>query len=86
MPNAFTPGNGVNTQFKIIKRGIATLNYFRVFNRWGQMIFETTDIDHGWDGTYKAAPQPQDVYIYTVEAVTSTGKIFTKQGNITLLR
>lgn len=86
VPNAFTPGSGANNEFKIIKRGIATLNYFRIFNRWGNMIFETTDMEKGWDGTYKGVPQPLGVYVYMYEGVTNTGKVFKKQGNVSLLR
>jgi|GEM_PF-698937 len=86
IPNAFTPGNGPNNVIKVIKRGIATLHYFRIYNRWGNMVFETSDINAGWDGTYKGKPQSQDVFVYEVEAVTNTGEIFVQKGNITLLR
>ena len=86
MPNAFTPGNGPNNELKIIKRGIATLNYFRIFNRWGNKVFETNDIDKGWDGSYNGTPQPLGVYVYEIQAVTNSGRIFVKQGNITLIR
>ena len=86
LPNAFTPGNGPNNEFKIIKQGIASLNYFRIFNRWGNLVFETNDIDKGWNGEFNGVPQPLDVYVYDVEAVTSTGEIFKKHGNLTLLR
>jgi gliding motility-associated-like protein len=86
LPNAFAPGGGPNKEFKIIKRGIATLNYFRIFNRWGNIVFETKDIDKGWDGTYNGVPQPLGVFVYDVQAVTSTGIIISKHGNTTLLR
>jgi len=86
LPNAFNPGGGVNNEFKIIKRGIATLNYFRIFNRWGNLVFETKDINEGWNGEYKGVPQPVGVFVYTAEAVSKSGKIFRKQGNVTLLR
>ena len=86
LPNAFTPGNSVNNEFKIIKRGIATLNYFRIFNRWGNLVFDSKDIDKGWNGEFKGVPQAYDVYVYQVEAVTSTGKVINKQGNVTLIR
>ncbi len=86
LPNAFTPGNGPNNEFKIIKRGIASLNYFRIFNRWGNQIFETNNIDQGWNGDFNGVPQPLGVYVYEVEAVTSTGEIFKKHGNTTLIR
>ncbi len=86
LPNAFTPGTGVNNKFTIIKRGEATLNHFRIFNRWGEVVFETTNVGDGWDGTFKGAQQPLGVYVYDVQAVTKTGKLFNKRGNVTLLR
>ena len=86
IPNAFTPGGEGNTIFKPAKRGIANLNYFKVFNRWGQMIFETTDIEKGWDGTFHDKAQPLGVYTYIISAVTDSGKPFIKEGNVTLLR
>ena len=87
IPNAFTPGTGVNNEFRLITKGIAHLNHFRIYNRWGQLVFETKNIDAGWDGSWKGEPQPFGVYVYDVEAVSSiTGKIFKMHGNITLLR
>jgi len=86
IPNAFSPGSGPNSELKIIKRGIATLKYFRIFNRWGAQVFSTDDIDKGWDGTLGGTPQPMGVYVYMVEAYTKSGKRFYKQGNITLIR
>lgn len=86
MPNAFTPGTGPNNTFKVILRGIASLNYFRVYNRWGNLLFETKNLSEGWDGAYKGEPQEMGVYIYDVQAVSSTGKRFNKRGNVTLLR
>ncbi len=85
IPNAFVPG-GVNKELKIIKRGIATLKYFRIFNRWGEKIFETSDVNVGWDGKYNGVEQPVGVYVYMIEAVADDGKPFIRQGNITLLR
>jgi gliding motility-associated-like protein len=87
MPNAFAPGNGPNGTFKVLKRGIASLRHFRIYDRWGIMVFEAKNIDDGWDGTYKGTPQPLGVYIYDISAVSSTtGKEFEQKGNITLLR
>ncbi len=86
LPNAFSPGSSPNSEFKIIKRGIATLKYFRIFNRWGNLVFETSDVDQGWNGEYKGVPQPYGVFVYEIEAVTSTGKLFRKHGNVTLIR
>jgi len=86
LPNAFTPGNGPNNLFKIIVKGEATLKYFRIFDRWGVKVFESSDINAGWDGTLNGTPQPEAVYVYEVSAVTSAGQNFIKHGNVTLLR
>jgi len=86
LPNAFTPGNGPNSLFKIIVNGEASLNYFHVYNRWGNLVYSSSDINAGWDGTYNGVPQPFDVYVYEIEAVNSNRKIFHKAGNVTLVR
>jgi gliding motility-associated-like protein len=86
LPNAFTPGSAPNDILKLNKSGIATLKLFKVFNRWGNVMFETTNINDGWDGTYNGKPQPMGAYVYMIDAVTNSGKRFTKQGNVTLIR
>lgn len=88
IPNAFSPGSGtsVNDELRIIVRGIVSLNSFRVFNRWGQEVFMTTDISKGWNGQWKGKPQPLGAYVYVIDAVSKTGKRFYKQGNVTLIR
>lgn len=86
VPNAFSPGSGPNNVLKVVHLGDATLKNFAIYNRWGIKVFQTSDINEGWDGTYNGQPQPVGVYIYTVEAYTSKGKRVYKQGNVTLLR
>ena len=86
IPNAFTPGGGVNNVLQIIRRGDATLKNFSIFNRWGNKVFETTNIDEGWDGTFKGSMQPMGVYVFMIEAYTNKGTKFYKQGNVTLIR
>ncbi len=86
MPNAFVPGNGPNGILKPVRRGNILLKSFSVYNRWGMKLFETRDVDEGWDGLYGGRAQPMGVYVYMVEAVTPAGRIFYKQGNVTLLR
>jgi gliding motility-associated-like protein len=84
MPNAFVPG--LNSTLKVLHLGDAQLKTFAVFNRWGVKVFETNNINEGWDGRYNGEAQPMGVYVYTVEAQSPSGKVFTKQGNVTLIR
>jgi len=86
VPNAFSPGSHPNSTIKVVHLGEATLKSFIIYNRWGQKVFETSNINEGWDGTLGGKPQPMGVYVYTVEAVSPTGRRFVKQGNITLIR
>ena len=87
VPNAFTPASaGPNNTIKVERLGAATLNSFRIYNRWGTKVFESADINQGWDGSYNGQPQPMGVYVYIVEATTASGRRFNKQGNITLIR
>ncbi|RYZ50778.1 MAG: gliding motility-associated C-terminal domain-containing protein, partial [Sphingobacteriales bacterium] len=86
VPNAFTPGSAPNNTIRVVRRGEAVLKSFAIYNRWGNKVFETSDINAGWDGSFKGKPQPMGVYVYVAEAVTPSGRKFTKRGNITLLR
>jgi len=86
VPNAFTPGGEVNNILYVVHLGEATLKTFNIYNRWGQKIFESNDINKGWDGTFNGQPQPMGVYVYTVEAYTYKGVKVVKNGNTTLLR
>lgn len=86
IPNAFVPGRGDNNKFKPVHLGTAKLKSFTVYNRWGAKMFETTNIEEGWDGNFSGQPQPLGVYVYVLEAVTANGKVISKQGNVTLVR
>lgn len=87
IPNAFVPGRGTeNNVFKPVHLGNASLKSFSIFNRWGIKVFETTDINEGWDGSFGGKPQPLGVYVYLLEAVTAKGVPIVKQGNVTLVR
>lgn len=90
IPNAFTPNaDGDNDYFfprTLLSKGV---NDFRmqVFNRWGQIIFETTNIDgRGWDGRFNDKEQPLGVYLYLVDVAYSNGRQEQYQGNVTLIR
>jgi gliding motility-associated-like protein len=87
VPNAFSPnGNGRNETFYPVPVGIKKLDYFRVFNRWGQLLFSTTTFNQGWDGRMGGKDQANDVYVWMVQGKTETGEIIKKQGTVTLIR
>jgi len=86
VPNAFTPGRfGQNAIVKVVGFGIIRMDW-RIYNRWGQLVFQSNDPYFGWDGTYKGQLQPMDVYGYTLEAEYSDGTRAAKKGDITLIR
>ena len=86
VPNAFSPnGDGVNDVVFVEGKGIAEL-VFRIYNRWGEKVFETHDQSVGWNGYYKGVLQEVDVYSYAVEATFINGQTVPLKGNITLLR
>jgi gliding motility-associated-like protein len=88
IPNAFTPNrDGHNDVFRIIRHlNVRALVGFKIFNRWGQLVFETNDIEAGWDGTFKGEPQPMEVYQYFVKALNWDGEYILEKGNVTLVR
>ncbi len=86
VPNAFTPGKfGVNGIVKVAGYGIAKMDW-KIYNRWGQVVFATSNRTAGWDGTFKGALQAMDVYTYTLDVEFTDGKKLRKTGDITLLR
>lgn len=86
VPKAFSPnGDGMNDILYVHGVGVSTI-LFRVYNRWGQVIFDTDNMLKGWDGTFKNNAQPGDAYAYIVEATYLDGTTETKQGNVLLLR
>lgn len=86
VPNAFTPGKfGENAIVKVRGFGISKM-IWRIYNRWGQVVFESNTKANGWDGTYKGKLQAMDVYTYTLDAEFTDGKKVRKTGDITLLR
>lgn len=92
VPNTFSPNNdGSNDRFYVRGTGLFTIKSFRIFNRWGQLIFETlnttaNDASGGWDGSYKGQLQGADVYVYTMEILCQNNSVIPVKGNITLLR
>ena len=86
LPSGFSPnGDGENDVLYVRGAAIVTLD-LKIFNRWGQLVFETTSQSIGWDGKYNGQPQPIDAYAYVLHATFIDGSAQLLKGNITLLR
>ncbi len=86
VPTAFSPnGDGNNDILRVRGSGIETIN-LRIFNRWGELVFETNDEHTGWDGNYNNKEQPVDAYAYVLNVSFVDGSTLYKKGNVTLIR
>ena len=86
VPNAFTPGGATNNIFRPITAGITSLQYFRVYNRWGQLVYSTTTIGQGWNGYLNGRLQDSGTYVWMVQGTSYTGKIISHKGVMVLVR
>jgi gliding motility-associated-like protein len=97
VPNAFTPRyNGNNNGYydlnQIDNSIFFPIAYFvdefhmMIFNRWGELVFETFDIKQGWDGMYRGQPAQQDVYVWKIWITFTDGTKLIRVGDVTLLR
>jgi gliding motility-associated-like protein len=87
VPSAFSPnGDGDNDLLKVRGWGLDYLVYFRIYNRWGQLVYESDKLDHGWDGTYKGVSQPIGTFAYMFEVVDYNGEHIIGKGYVDLLR
>lgn len=87
IPNAFTPNDdGRNDKFRVIGAGNYKQFKLLIFNKWGGIIYSTTDINNSWDGRFKGELQPTGPYVYYVEIRTASNKKISKKGTIMLLR
>ena len=88
IPNSFTPnGDNLNDIFKV--ESLKEINDFKliIYNRWGELLFESTDINKGWDGTFKNKTVPLGVYIYMLTGIIKdTGEQIKKTGSVTVVR
>lgn len=86
MPNAFMP-SGINNEFKpVIIRPNNDRYKMLIMNKWGELVFETTDPDVGWDGYYKGELAPQGVYAYYIQMITDRGLALERKGTVLLIR
>ena len=87
MPNAFTPNNdGTNDYIKPIIPGVLSMEYFTIYNRWGQRIFITNKTGNGWDGKINGVKQPVGAYTWICRIIDYSGKIVEKKGTFLLIR
>jgi len=97
IPTAFSPNkDGINDAIGIATRGIKKLDVFRIYNRWGEKVYETNNLESSWDGSYNGVPQAAGVYMFYAVGITvymfyAVGityfdEPFQEKGNITLLR
>jgi gliding motility-associated-like protein len=92
IPNAFSPdGDGINDQLMVRSQGISSIRHFRIFNRWGEIVFERSnfppnDMAYAWDGRIRGVIGAPEVYVYTSDVVCDDGTTYTYKGNITLIK
>ena len=87
VPTAFTPNNdGLNDLLTPIPVGVETLDFFRIYNRWGEEVFATDKFGKGWDGKLKRTEQGSDTFVWQVRGKDYLGRIIYKKGTVTLIR
>ncbi|MET0394051.1 MAG: T9SS type B sorting domain-containing protein [Chitinophagaceae bacterium] len=87
VPTAFTPNNdGRNDRLIPVAVGIKQIDYFSIYNRWGQLVFTTTANGHGWDGKIGGQPQPSNTFVWVVKAIDFNGTPYFRKGTFVLIR
>ena len=87
VPKSFTPnGDGVNDILYPYLTGIQTFQYFKVYNRFGKLMFETNNYDVGWNGSLNGTPQPMGIYIWVSQGIATDGSLLQRKGETLLLR
>lgn len=85
IPNTFTPNGDGKNDVLYVRSGILENFVLRIYNRWGELLFETTSLEKGWNGTFKGKYCEQGVYDYYFEGTCLNGDTFQKRGNVTIL-
>jgi gliding motility-associated-like protein len=87
VPNTFTPNaDGSNDILRPFTIGIKELSYFKIFNRWGQLVFQTSQLDAGWDGQFKARPAEMQTIVWILEGTGLDNMKYSAKGTSILLR
>ncbi len=87
VPNAFSPnGDGLNDVFRPIPVGIKSTEYFRVFDRYGKLVFQTNKWLEGWDGMFKGKQALEGTYVWTIKGLDKNGRVIEMKGTVILVR
>ncbi|WP_462219946.1 T9SS type B sorting domain-containing protein, partial [Ferruginibacter sp.] len=87
VPTAFTPGgDGKNDYLRPVMMGIIKVNYFRIYSRWGKLLFEMKSDLPGWDGKINNQPQEIQTVVWVIEAIDVDGKVHNQRGTTVLYR
>jgi gliding motility-associated-like protein len=87
VPTGFTPNNdGRNDVLRPLYVGVTKIYFFRIYNRWGQLIFSSTKPGEGWDGKVKGLPQASGTYVWMLKAEDMAGKVYQMKGTSTIIR
>ncbi|TLV03677.1 T9SS type B sorting domain-containing protein [Dyadobacter luticola] len=87
MPTAFTPnGDGQNETLLPIIRGIESIRFFKIFNRWGEVVFFTDQLNSGWNGQFKGGNAISGTYVWEIEGTSVKGQVIRRKGSVLLLK
>jgi len=86
IPSAFSPNGDTKNDVLYVRSNCLQNFTFKVFDRWGELVFESTTLNFGWDGTFRGAPVNAGVFVWTLEGFLSNGKEVKKHGSTTLIR
>jgi gliding motility-associated-like protein len=87
VPTGFTPnGDGLNDFAVVIPVGIKEFKYFSIYNRWGELVFRTTQSSAGWNGIYKGQLQDGNAFVWEAEGIDYNGNIIMRKGTVVLIR
>ena len=86
IPNIFSPNGDLNNDVLYVRSHNIKTMELTIYNRWGEKVFESKDIDKGWDGTFKNSKCNEGVFVWYLNATLKDDKTIVKKGNITLIR
>ncbi|HXB13810.1 MAG TPA: gliding motility-associated C-terminal domain-containing protein, partial [Bacteroidia bacterium] len=86
VPNAFSPNNDGQNDVLYVKSPCIKSMDFMIYDRWGNRVFESNNVNNGWDGMYNGQPMNTGTYVYYLDASMLDGSAIKKHGNISLVR